>query len=163
MWTWMEFKSVAAYCCWVDSQLNSLTQDNSKRPGITYTKGICSCVSIDTLDQPLISTKLTFRSALDQNSIDILINTWSVSWLRLSQVQYSVSTQSIPWSALDRLSVNRQLSVSWLVCIDQHSMTCLEKLVDSQPTVDREVYRVSIKWQSRIARGYQLNVDWGCL
>lgn len=163
MWTWMEFKSVAAYCCWVDSQLNSLTQDNSKRPRITCTKSICGCVLIDTLDQPLISTKLTSQSALDQNSIDILINTWSVSRLRLSQVQYSVSTQSIPWSALNRLSVNRQLSVSWLVCIDQHSMTCLEKLVDSRLTVDREVYWESIKWQSRIARGYQWNVDWGCL
>ena len=40
--------------------------------------------------------------------------------------------------------------VSIYSCIDQHSMACLQKLVDSQLTVDWDVDQVSIKYRWRV-------------
>lgn len=66
-----------------------------------------------------------------------------------------------PWT-LDQQSVCLP-SVEWLLCINQHSMTCLQKLLDFWPTVhwdvDRVLTEVSIEYRSRVDPGYWFRVS----
>ena len=82
------------------------------------TKDIRGQVLIDTLNRPLINTQLILDGHLN--------------W-------YSVNIQSTSWSTTDWQSINCWLIVSQLICIDRHSMACLQKLVNSRLTFDQDV------------------------
>ena len=75
---------------------------------------------------------------------------------------HPTNTLSTSLSTLDRQSVCLP-SVEWLLCINQHSMTCLQKLLDFWPTVHWDVHRVltevSIEYRSRVDQGYWFRVS----
>lgn len=71
---------------------------------------------------------------------------------------------------LDQVSVNIQLSVNWLICIYQHSMVCLWKLVDFRPICNRDVNWVSTNMLIKYWSSFNWwliedwsGVDWGLI
>ena len=89
--------------------------------------------------------------------IDISINTCPRSLSILSQRSINV--------LIDTERINSQLNVDWLMitCINQLSMACLQKLVDSLlrcwSNVDQVSTVVVIEYQSRVNWGYQSSVS----
>ena len=80
-------------------------------------------------------------SHLKQHSINTLIDTWSsLNWLSNGILMID------RWSTLDWCLLGSWQSVYQLICIDWHSMVCLQKLFDSQPTVDQDVKQMLTKY-----------------
>ena len=117
------------------------------------TKGINSWVSSDILDQPLIDTWLDIsihtQPTLGQHSMNIS------NHIQSTDIQHSINS----WSSW-------QSTACWQT--HMYQSTCLQKLVGSWPTVDRDVDQVStevpfikywLRWSRRINRGFQLKVS----
>lgn len=95
-----------------------------------------SILSIDNLDQHLDQYPCsTSQSILHRHSDRYLVDTWST---------------------LDQQPMDSRWSVNQLICIDQ-------KLVNSQPTIDRDVDQVLMECQPwcrwRVSIEYRLSVD----
>jgi len=94
------------------------------------TKGIHIWVLIDALNWylagHLIDTSIDTQSTLDWHSFNISIDTRSAISRSLAECQWT--------------NIN---------FIDRHLMTCLQKLADSQLTVDRDVERVLTEYRWR--------------
>ena len=101
--------------------------------------------------QVLIQVKKEKRKKLWLQSgwphLEARSQTWSTYqwtyWLTLGQ--HSINIFIDTWLTLNQQSVSSLLNVNQLICIDQQSMTCLWKWVDSWLTIDRGLDWVSME------------------
>jgi len=125
--------------------------------GSPCTKGIPGRVPTDTLDWPLIDPWLT----LDWHLIDTQLTypDWHSVNTRLTLHQHLNQHLTDTWSTRAQQSV----SVNRLICSDWHSLVCLQKLVNSRPTVDWDVDWVLTKYWSRCQSSVDRDVDWASI
>lgn len=85
-----------------------------------------------------------------------MINSPSTSWLTPNPHldQYSVSTRLTPYQDLDQHLMTVD---GWLVCIDWHSMVCLQKLVSC--SLHWLLTECGLSWWKCWSR-FWLSVDW---
>ena len=103
-----------------------------------------------------LKCRVTFWCKLTDRSDHVSSVDWcSQSVLNQHLGWHPTVTRSTSLSTLDWQSVDRWPSVDRLWCISQHSMACLEKVLDFWPTVNRDVIRILIEYRSRVDRGYQ--------
>ena len=83
---------------------------------------------------PTVNSHLTLDQHLKQHSINSLIDTWStLNWRSIGLLMIN------RWSTLDQCLLDSWQSIYQLICIDWRSIVCLQKLFDSQLTVDLDV------------------------
>ena len=82
-----------------------------------------------------------------------LTDTWpTLSWHSINIL--------IDWLILDWQLLDSWLSVDWLICVSLLSMACLQKLVNPQLAVDRNVNHMLIECQPRCPLGvYQVSIE----
>jgi len=125
--------------------------------GFLYIRQTWSCVLRASMAKRWLITPIDPRLRLDwhldRHPIDFSIDTQST----LNQQP----DQHLSWLTLDQQLVHSGLSVNRLLCIEQDSMVCLGKLVNSQSTVNWDVDVVLIKYQWRcLYRECPSSIDW---
>ena len=108
---------------------------------------------------PTVNSHLTLDQHLKQHSINTLIDTWStLNWRSIGLLMIN------RWSTLDQCFLDSWQSIYQLMRIDWHSIVCLQKLFDSQLTVDQDVKAMLTKywWRCRwsVDRRLIKVIDW---
>jgi len=116
---------------------------------------------------------LVFYIYSNQNPVSCVLKASKVECRLIPSINTPATSRAIlsqhwidTWLTLDRHSINIWLtvgdswrSVNWLMCIDQHLMGCLQKLVKCTPTVDRDVNWVLTEYRRRWWSSVDRDVD----